>query len=152
MNPQANDQGAVAAALASAYGEKVWGTTLGVGSFLTLELGAQRPAREPTGRPHGTFHLWVYCSAWRIETTQQIIASSEDAREKLEPAVKVLDGHTLHNAEVQWPSLSATFHFDGGLVLRTFSIFSAEYDHWLFYLPDEHVLTAGPGSTVTFSR
>lgn len=152
MNPDVDDHAAVSAALAAAYGQRVWGTALGIGSFLTLEIGAQRPPRELKGGAHGAFHLWIYCTAWRIETAGSVIASSEDPREELESAVTVLDGHTLRNAEVQWPSLSASFYFDGGLVLRTFSLFTADYDHWLFYQPDGTVLTAGPGSTVSFAR
>jgi hypothetical protein len=152
MNPEANDQAAVSAALAAAYGQRVWGSALGHGSFLTLELGAVRAAGEPGRGPRGVFHLWIYCAAWRIETAAEMIACSEDPRERLQSVVTVLDGHTLRAAQVQWPSLSASFHFDGGLVLRTFTLTTAEYEHWFFYQPDETVLTAGPGSAVSFSR
>jgi hypothetical protein len=136
-------------AVAAAQGRPVWGTRLGVGSFLTLELGAELPASAPTRAGetprHGEFHVWVYCSAWRIETPQAVLASSEDPRETLAGAVRVLDGKVLAGVRVEPPSLSATFSFVDGTVLRTFSIFSADYEHWMVYLPDGQVVTAGPG-------
>jgi len=157
MTTNDNDLAAVESAFAGAYGQPAWGTALGVGSFLTVEFGQPRPAAgaspDQQGRqarqanPHGEYHLWVYCSAWRIESPQEIIASSEDPREQLASAVRHLDGKVLTRITIERPSLSATFDFEDGTVLRTFAIFSKEYEHWMFYLPDGRVFTAGPGST-----
>lgn len=133
-----------------ALGQAVWGTTLGVGSFLTFELGSRRePDTSGQGRPHGEFHVWVYCSAWRIETTDTVVASSEDDRDVLVEAVRHLDGRTLTAIDVEQPSLSAAFRFSDGTTLRTFSIFSDGYEHWMLYLPDGRVVTAGPGRALT---
>jgi hypothetical protein len=44
------------------------------------------------------------------------------------------------------------FEFGEGAALRTFSIFSKEYEHWMFYLPDGTVFTAGPGATWSWGR
>lgn len=145
-----DDLTAVEHRLAAAVGSTAWGAALGVGSFLTVEFGPERAVQDPKQRCHGAFHLWVYCSAWRIETATAIIASSEDPRERLEATVRHLDGRTLSGIRIERPSLSASFTFDDGTVLRTFSIFSEEYEHWMFYLPGGSVFTAGPGSSTAW--
>lgn len=146
INPLAE----VEAKLALATGKTAWGTTLGVGSFLTVEFGDR--VEQEKGKVHGEFHLWVYCSAWRIETSSQIVASSEDPREVLEPVVSYLDGRTLSSIQLDLPSMSSTFAFSDDMRLRTFSIFSKDFDHWMFYLPGGEVFTAGPGSTWSLGR
>lgn len=141
--------------LAAAYGLPVWGSRLGVGSFVTFELGAARAAdaraadAERRSTPHGEWHVWVYCSAWRIETGTSVVASSEDPRETLENAVRVLDGRVLTGVQIEQPSLSTVFTFDDGTVLRTFTIFTAGYEHWMVYLPGGEVITAGPGTELS---
>jgi hypothetical protein len=146
INPLAE----VEAKLAAATGKPAWGTALGIGSFLTVEFGEKVTPAE--GKTHGEYHLWVYCSAWRIETPTEIVASSEDPREVLEPTVKFLDGRTLSGIHLEPPSLSSTFTFDDGARLRTFSIFTKDFDHWMFYLPSGEVFTAGPGAAWSWGR
>lgn len=148
LTPQDAEQ-----AFFAARGRPAWGTRLGVGSFLTVELGDERPATGTSGtggpRSHGEFHVWVYCSAWRIETPTAVLASSEDDRDSLEAAVRVLDGKVLADARVDSPSLSLALTFEDGTTLRTFSIFTDGYEHWMLYLPQGDVITAGPGTAVT---
>jgi hypothetical protein len=132
----------------AAVGRKAWGTTLGVGSFLTVELGASATSAATPTKEHGEYHLWVYCSAWRIQTADAVVASSEDAREVLEKSVPVLDGLELVAVSIEHPSLSANFQFEGGISLTTFSIFSTDYEHWMLYGPGGTVLTAGPAAAI----
>lgn len=132
------------ASLTAAYGLRTWGTKLGHGSFLTLELGEPTPA-DPT---HGAYHLWVYLTAWRIDG-DTMLAASEDDRATLAERVRVLDERTLTGVEVDPVSLSARFIFSGGLTLSTFSIYTGEDEHWMLWRPDRMVLTAGPGNTWT---
>jgi hypothetical protein len=140
----------VKARFATAIGKAAWGTAMGEGSFLTVEIG---DAVEQVGRKmHGEFHLWIYCSAWRIETPLEVLASSEDDRDTLKSRVGLLDGRSLDGIEIEQPSLSATFRFSGDVRLRTFSIFTHDVEHWLFYLPDGAVFTAGPSSRWSWSR
>ena len=67
MRTTEDDLAAVEEAVAQMYGKRAWGTALGFGSFLTVEFGAPEAAPDPGGPVHGEFHLWVYCTAWRIE-------------------------------------------------------------------------------------
>jgi hypothetical protein len=128
-------------------GQRAWGVRLGTGSFLTLEFGAQRVSGQgDRARVHGEWHLWVYCTAWRLDTNEEIYAASEDDRSVLEQRVPVLEGRPLTAYRVEAPALAATIDFSG-LALRMFPVFSYGYEHWLLYLPDGQVLTAGPGAT-----
>ncbi len=52
-------------AMAGIYGLPAWDATLGYGSFLTAEFGA--PGAGLSGK-RGQYLLWVYMTAWRIET------------------------------------------------------------------------------------
>ncbi|MFZ1410827.1 MAG: hypothetical protein WAS07_05190 [Micropruina sp.] len=148
---------AAAKVLALANGNPTWGTALGVGSFLTLEIGKVEPPRRPgpgigDDKPHGDLHVWVYCSAWRIQTPDAVLASSEDDRELLAKAVLVLDGKRLTAVRIASPSLAASFTFDDGTTLEVFPIFTDGYEHWMIYLPDGDVITAGPGPALTIGR
>jgi hypothetical protein len=145
----ANTLADVQARLGAAVGRTAWGTALGAGSFLTVEFGDRV---EQPGKAHGEFHLWVYQSAWRIEMPGAVLASSEDPREALEQSVRYLDGRALTAIAIEAPSMSATFSFTDGLVLRTFSVYTADADHWMFYLPSGDVFTAGPGPAGSWSR
>jgi hypothetical protein len=157
MSMSDGDFAAVESAVSYAVGQRAWGTKLGIGSFLTVEFGPQRAPQAPPRpgqhpHPHGVFHLWVYCSAWRIDRPNEVVASSEDPREQLATTVWRLDDLTLAGVHIERPSLSAAFRFQDGTTLHTFSIFTAGYEHWMFYLPDGNVFTAGPGTNWSWSR
>jgi hypothetical protein len=142
----------IQAKIAPLLGQKTWGAALGVGSFVTLEFGQSRPAQQQGQRVHGEWHLWVYCSAWRLEQGDNFVAGSEDGRPKLEASVTLLNGLTLQAVDVRPPALEVVFTFDRGIVLRVFPIFSEDFEHWMLYTPDGNVLTAGPGASWTYER
>ncbi len=150
MSDNQNSLMGVKARLATAIGQTVWGAALGVGSFVTLEFG--RSVEDSRGKVHGEFHLWIYCTAWRIESMEKVIASSEDAREELQTLVPQLNGKLLSGIDIDPISLSAIFSFVDGTALRTFSVFSKEYEHWMFYLPDDQVFSAGPGASWSWEK
>ena len=142
-----NDIREIQARVAPLLGQKVWGAALGTGSFVTLEFGAVRPGQGPGTRDHGEWHLWIYCAAWRLEQEDAVLAASEDPRPKLEQAVTRLNGLALDVIEVRRPALEAIFQFEQGIALRVFPIFSEGFEHWMIYMPDGNVLTAGPGTS-----
>lgn len=133
-------------------GQQAWGAALGVGSFITLEFGASRPPVNERGSTHGEWHLWVYCCAWRLEGSGEVLAASEDARPQLEAAIQHLNGLAIRTVEVQPPALETTITFDGGIVLRLFPIFTEGFEHWMLYTPDGNVLTIGPGTTWSYEK
>lgn len=130
--------------LNGACGLPAWGAIHSVGSMISLEFGAQRPD-DPS---HGAYTLFVYQAAWRWETADRILLSSEDPARVLRDAVSRMNQLTLTAVRVETPSLSARFDFDDGSRLRTFTIHTSAEDgmeHWMMFLPDDQVFAAGPG-------
>ena len=124
-------------------GLNAWGVKLGVGSFITMEFG--RPEEESDGPVHGEWHLWVYCCEWRLEKEGRFLAGSGDTRDVIEAALRKVEGTVLASFEVFDSGLDAVLTFSQDLVLRLFYIYSDSYEHWMVYLPEGNVLTAGPG-------
>jgi hypothetical protein len=138
----------VRAKLAPLVGEKGWGASLGVGSFLTLEFGSKIKASG--GYVHGEWHLWIYYCAWRIERGPRVLAASEDDRPLIKKTVALLNGKTLTEVRVTSPMMDTLFAFEGALALKTFGIYSQDAEHWMLFTPDQKVLTIGPGTTASF--
>jgi hypothetical protein len=130
-------------------GQKAWGVSVGVGSFITLEFGDPIQSTE-LSRSHGEWHLWIYYCAWRLEKGNSVLAGSEDPRPKLEQTVKCMEGLTLNSVEILPPALETIVRFSEQIVLRLFPIYSEEYEHWMLYTPNGNVLCIGPGSNWSY--
>ncbi len=130
-------------------GQSTWNVELGTGSFLTMEFGLPRSVTSAESKTHGTWHFWAYCCAWRIETWDDVLAYSEDDRSRLEKVVGVLEGKTLNNVEIHFPSGDTVLSFSGRLLLRLMPIHAEDHEHWMLYTP-EGTLVLGPGTTWQF--
>lgn len=130
-------------------GQAAWGVALGEGSFVTIEFGEALPCQLPGEKVHGTWHLWVYCCAWRLETQDDVLAYSEDERGRLAEVVKGLEGQVLEGVTVDFPGGDTALRFSGGLVLRLMPIYAENYEHWMLYTP-EGCLVFGPGTRWAF--
>jgi hypothetical protein len=140
-----DDEDRIHALLAPLVGIPAWGCKLGVGSFVTLEFG---PAQPATGEAiHGTWHLWLYGCAWRLEHDQDVLAGSDDERDVMEVAINALDGLVLQEIRVRAPALDATWTFENGYQLQLFPMSAQQGEHWLIFLPDGNVLNIGPGNS-----
>ncbi len=128
-------------------GEKAWGVSLGIGSFITLEFGTPRPFEKFPERMRGEWSLWVTYSVWRLEKEAKVIIGSEDSRSELKKAVQYLEDLVLHSVVLTPPAFDTTFIFNEGVVLRLFSICTKEFEQWMLYTPDGNVLSIGPGSS-----
>lgn len=121
-------------------GQRAWRVALGVGSNLTLEFGVV----SERAKPHGEWHLWLQSCAWRLETLKQVVAGSDDPRESLQAAVKILEGLRLNGIELTVPAPDVTFEFENGTLLKLFPFnFSGDFDDWSLYTPDGSVLIFG---------
>jgi hypothetical protein len=135
-----------------------WSAHVGHGSFLTIEFGAAQETthrRDGTTITHGEWHLWIYLSAWRVETLDAVLGASEDSRDRMTAAAAALNGRPLVGVDVSHPSLQTTFRFEGDHVLRVFPIYtSGERDvrHWMLYAPGDMILNVGPGSRWSYHR
>jgi hypothetical protein len=135
------DRTALRELVQSMVGRPAWSPALGIGSYLTLEVGARAGT-------HGEYHVWLYCTAWRLDRGAELLCGSEDDRGAITKAIAVMDGRTVAAAGVS-DSLELTLGFDDGTVLRAFPIFSRGYEHWMVFAPNGYVYTAGPGSIWT---
>ncbi|MEP7134621.1 MAG: hypothetical protein ABI904_06785 [Chloroflexota bacterium] len=134
--------------IAPLIGMKAWGVSLGIGSFVTIEFGKALPSDKVTGRQHGEWHLWIYCSAWRLETEKEVIVGSEDERSILEDAIQQLNGTLLNSVTITRPAFDTIFEFDGLNKIRVFPLsFHDDCEYWMLYTPDGNVLTVGPGTS-----
>ena len=148
------DAGQIREIVRPLFGIPGWDAHIGHGSFLTIEFGEEREYGRPgDGTPWtgGAWHLWVYCSAWRVETPSAILGACEDTREQMGAAAAALNGRAITAIHVSWPSLETTFSFEGDHTLRVFPIYSgnsSEDPHsWWLFTPSRMLLTVGPGST-----
>jgi hypothetical protein len=128
-------------------GRVAWNVALGQGSLVTMEFG--EPLSTDSDTVHGTWHFWVYCCAWRLETPDDVLAYSEDSRSRLEQVLPLLEGKKLEDIEINFPNGDTLLHFAGRLVLRLMPIYSETYEHWFFYTP-EGVLVFGSGTNWSF--
>jgi hypothetical protein len=127
-------------------GQRSWGVSLGIGSFLTVNFGSPtKPIRE-SKTVLGEWYLWVRHSAWRILNNRYPVIGSEDSREILKTEVPMLNNLVLSEIVITPTSFDTDFVFEGRITLQLFPvIYKDEYTHWELYTPDNKVLTLGPG-------
>ena len=147
MAIHSTDLAAILNALHPLLGSAPWRVRLGHGSFVTMDFGRKKSFSEDDKvRERGEYHLWIYLSAWRLDSIDEILAGSEDSREEIGPILEGLEGKELKHIRVNSPSLGLEFEFED-IVLRTFSIYSHDSEHWMLYTPSSKVLVAGPGAS-----
>lgn len=129
-------------------GKKAWGVKRGIGSFITLEFGNALTIDESAQYMHGEWHLWLYLCSWRMDTETTTLAACEDKLEKIDAALKELEGKAIKSITICNFALDTIFEFEGNIYLKTFSIYSEEpeeNEHWMLFIPDNKVFVAGPG-------
>lgn len=145
MNEQKSKTDFIQSIANALVGQKSWGVSSGVGSFLTLEFGNSQTS--PDKRGHGEFHLWIYGCAWRIEKEGEFIVGSQDEKEYItETAPVILNNLVVTGVYIHPETLDTSIKFESEVFLHTFSI-SSDMEHWILYLPEGKILAAGPGFT-----
>ena len=122
-----------------------WRARVGVGSFLTFDFG-RRIRRD--GRQYGQWRLWIYQANWVLMHGGNQLAESDRKRPVIDLAVRRLEGMPLTSVEVDHER-NTTFAFADFLL----KVRPANYrdepgkrdESWLFFMPDDKVLTVGPG-------
>lgn len=128
-------------------GQRAWGPAVGVGSFVTINFGGSR--QNSTGMTLGEYHLWVYGATWILRRGHDVLATSNDSRGAMERAVAELEGKCATGVELDTSDLSLEIAFDDQLLFRAAPTPDPEMEHWMLYLPDGSVISAGPGTTLT---
>jgi hypothetical protein len=73
-------------------GQKAWGASLGVGSFVTIKFGKRLLEQR---HYHGEWHLWLYLCEWNLYSGARLTAHSESKRKVMQLAIRNLDGAAL---------------------------------------------------------
>jgi hypothetical protein len=148
-----NDQ--LSAIFRPLIGQKPWQVRLGYGSFITMEFGKRTrdswvTQGERRSAVHGEWHLWIYQCEWKLVRNRKRIVSSEDARERLGPAVEILQGRSLESVCIHDNDFNTDFIFSGGLALRSNGYADEDpgEERWLLYMPHHKVLLNLPGMLV----
>lgn len=150
------DAARLAHELGAMAGSEVWSTTLGIGSHLTVDLGAQVARRRVYGgKEHayvvGEWRLWIQLAAWRLEDAARVLVGSEDPRSVIAEEIAVLNGRRFTAAEVRAPALETVFDFSG-IRLHIFPVYSgheAESENsgntqWSLWRPNGDVVSVRP--------
>jgi len=133
-------------------GLRAWDVRLGQGSFVTANFGSPLPPRPRTGAVYGEWYLWIQHAPWRVEQDGDIVAGSDDSREKLQGVLNQLDGRPLVSFDILAPALDSVFTFDGDLTVRLFTASTEQYDSWVLFTPSDYVLKIGPGPSWALVR
>jgi hypothetical protein len=127
-------------------GQRPWRARLGVGSFLTFEFG---PRIRANGHEHGAWHLWIYMSKWALTHRDRELVNSDSDRHAISVAVRRLEGVDFTGMKFDSKNSTTAFLFGDFRLVVT----PADYldspderdEYWLFFMPDNEVLTVGPG-------
>lgn len=149
------DLQAIQVTLAPVIGHEAWGVHAGYGARLTINFGEGTTENRRTrcGRPwsftRGAWYIWTVSSVWRLEDANGVLAAYEDPRPIMDPAVARLAGRRLLSVDICPISADTVFSFDGGLVLRLFSVHmdpEGDHEHWMLFGPEHTLLVIGPST------
>jgi hypothetical protein len=126
-------------------GQRPWRARLRMGSFLTLDFG--RKVKEDR-HFRGEWHLWVYQANWSLLHGDRKLADSSSGWQVMDVAIRRLEEVDFTGVEFDPQNSTTAFLFDDFRLIVT----PADYldspderdEYWLFYMPDNLVLTVGP--------
>lgn len=122
-----------------------WRVKLGVGSGLTFEFG---PRIRAHGHVHGQWHLWIYLSNWTLSHGSRQLVDSDADRKLITISIRRLEQEPLSDVDFNARTRKTTFGFgDFRLSVSPTDYLDNPDDrdhHWMFFMPDNEVLAAGP--------
>jgi hypothetical protein len=118
-----------------------------VGSFLTFDFG---PRVRAYGHLQARWRLWIYLSNWALFHNNHELINSDADRNRIEIIAHRLEDEGRALTEVEFDSRKRVTSFSFGNFRLLVS--PADYlekaddrdDYWLFFMPHDKVLTAGP--------
>lgn len=130
-------------------GQKAWGASVAISSFIDLDFGTSLPPSGKYGWVRGEWHLYINTCRWRLEKGDEVLAASGDPQTKMDRAVQYLNNQSLESVEILPPVADTIFTFADLIVLRTFSIYleADDGEHWKLFTPEGNILYIGPGSS-----
>ncbi|HNE04384.1 MAG TPA: hypothetical protein PLT08_07685 [Anaerolineales bacterium] len=176
MSTKEHDALVIKDMLSHAVGEKVWGVRLVAerAHRISIHFGSPTPVEGKSKTVRGKWRLLTEWCVWRLEKdgdpfvgsgdVPHLPLSDQDSQEyrneivamqsEVQTQLERLNNLTLLAIEVFPLSFDVTFTFSEGIVLHLFSIVSKDDEsvnrrarHWFFHLPNDEVLTVGPGTS-----
>jgi hypothetical protein len=120
-------------------GQTPWQVHLGWGSFLTFEFGTHIEDAETV---HGEWHLWLEMCRWAVKSSEGLLFSSEDTRERIQKVLAEVVWGSISSILTQSPDSEIFATFSSGHSLRTFSQLPADQPQWMLYTPNGMVLAS----------
>ncbi len=140
-------------AVARLVGQPTWGGRIGIGSFLQVEIGPPGLPGPGDRREYGECHLWLYGCAWEIRDGDRVVATSDDAAERMSRGAALLSGTRIVEARLDGPLVELVL--ESGVVLasrKPADDAPADAEDalpaWFLYTPSV-VMTMHPDGTVT---
>ncbi|MGO9864838.1 MAG: hypothetical protein ACLPLR_14590 [Terriglobales bacterium] len=119
-------------------GQKAWGASIGVGSFVTVEFGRKHLNHH---HYHGDWHLWLYQCDWSLNSNGRCLANSESKKRVMQLAIDNLNRAELTDFSFDSQRTITEFHFDNHLELRCepYPDATADEEYWMLFTPDRQV-------------
>jgi hypothetical protein len=114
--------------------------------FSTVELCFGKIIETSEEIYRSEWNLEAYFCAWRLQTADKVIASSNDPHSLIDEAIKQLADKAVRTIQVTRPALEAVLTFSGDFTLRLFPAMTNHYTHWGLFTDDQHFLAIGPGT------
>jgi hypothetical protein len=105
--------------------------------------------QDPLGRVRGAYYLWICEADWEITRGGERVASSVGARDEMERGAVEIEGRSVDDVGLARGGSGFWMTFTGGIQLTVTPLDEPDVEHWMLYLPDGYVITAGPGGQVT---
>jgi len=128
--------------LESAVGKRTWGAVSGLGSFVSLELGA--PSQRQSKVPHGEMHLWITNGSWDVIRNGQKLLRSDSTREAITKGINTLNGLVLLRASFDIEAFELRIEFSDSIHLIAQPSDNTTDEDWSLYFGDNEVFIAGP--------
>jgi len=117
-----------------------------VGSFLTFEFGRRI---KDHGHVRGEWHLWIYQSNWVLLHGNRRLSDSDSDRRVISASIRRLEDTTLSDVHLEPKQSKTTFAFDDFHLVVSPADYLDDADkrdhYWLLFMPQNEVLTVGPG-------
>ena len=116
-------------------GQTAWGSSLGWGSFVTIEFGRKRLYHR---HYHGDWHLWLYQCEWELSSKGRLLAHSESKKKVMQLAIENLNGAELKEIAFDPQRMITEFSFDHNLHLTCKPYPDAVPDEecWILFTPN----------------
>ena len=137
--------------------QKVQKSYSGFGSFIVIQFGMDLISLSSSAKEifsiRSEWYFWVDMSFWDLKANGKIIAHDEDLREKIDAAVKELEGKKLLDVKLLNDEYDMVLVFESGISLHLIAN-NTEKDNeqWSLFTPDKMVLTAGPFKKLTYKH